>query len=226
MLNVQVAESLISIITFVCAYAISVTAAGCFASWFAYQMGDETAVESGFYTLNPLMHMDIVGTLFLVLYSFGWSRYIPINPFNIHGHWRVLKIAAAFLAEPVAYLLLGSFALVGIFAIFGPQVPAYFPSLVQAFPAMSSYSISIGAILIAMLYINMMLAVITMLTNLCGMGMMYLAERNPEYIMYTGLAMALVPMLCYFIFRFFLISAVFWIIKSIGFFLASLFSLL
>jgi hypothetical protein len=225
MLNVQVAESLISIITFLCAYVISVTAAGCFSAWFAYQMGDETAVECGFFTLNPLMHIDIVGTLFLVLYSFGWSRYIPINPFNIHGRLRVLKIAAAFLAEPVAYLLIGSFALVGIFAIFGPQMPAHFP-LGQAFPMMSSYYLSIGAILIAMLYINMMLAVITLLTNLCGMGMMYLTERNPEYIMYTGLAMTLVPMLCFFIFRFFLIGAVFLIIKSIGFFLASLFSLL
>ncbi len=45
----------------------------------AYRLGDPTAKALGRLTLNPLHHLDPVGTLFMVLFRFGWARPVPIN---------------------------------------------------------------------------------------------------------------------------------------------------
>ncbi len=58
--------------------------------WVAYRMGDPTAKLAGRLTLNPVPHIDPIGTLllpamFIVLNSpiiFGWAKPVPINPMN------------------------------------------------------------------------------------------------------------------------------------------------
>ncbi len=58
--------------------------------WTAYKMGDPTAKLAGRLTLNPIPHIDPVGTIilpamFIILGSpiiFGWAKPVPINPMN------------------------------------------------------------------------------------------------------------------------------------------------
>ena len=52
-------------------------------SWVAYRMGDPTAKWAGRLTLNPLKHLDPIGTLMLFLAGFGWARPVPVNFNNI-----------------------------------------------------------------------------------------------------------------------------------------------
>jgi Zn-dependent protease len=60
-------------------------------AWSAYKLGDDTAKRMGRLTLDPLAHMDPVGTLLLPLvlpilthtrFAFGWAKPVPINPAN------------------------------------------------------------------------------------------------------------------------------------------------
>ncbi len=51
--------------------------------WVAYRMGDPTAKRMGRLSLNPLKHLDLVGTLMLFLAGFGWAKPVPINLNNI-----------------------------------------------------------------------------------------------------------------------------------------------
>jgi Zn-dependent protease len=51
--------------------------------WVAYKMGDATAKWLGRLTLNPLKHLDIIGTLMLLLVGFGWAKPVPVNLENI-----------------------------------------------------------------------------------------------------------------------------------------------
>ncbi|MGA2464551.1 MAG: site-2 protease family protein [Thermodesulfobacteriota bacterium] len=51
--------------------------------WVAYRMGDPTAKWSGRLTLNPLKHLDPVGTLMLFLAGFGWAKPVPVNFNNL-----------------------------------------------------------------------------------------------------------------------------------------------
>ncbi len=46
----------------------------------AYVYGDRTALMSGRMTLNPISHLDPIGTLMILLVGFGWARPVPINP--------------------------------------------------------------------------------------------------------------------------------------------------
>ena len=51
--------------------------------WVAYKMGDPTAKWMGRLTLNPLRHLDPLGTLMLFLAGFGWAKPVPVNLNNI-----------------------------------------------------------------------------------------------------------------------------------------------
>ena len=50
--------------------------------WVAYRMGDSTAKWSGRLSLNPLKHLDPIGTLMLFIAGFGWAKPVPVD-FNV-----------------------------------------------------------------------------------------------------------------------------------------------
>lgn len=45
----------------------------------AYKFGDRTAYELGRVTLNPMAHLDILGTLLILIAGFGWAKPVPVN---------------------------------------------------------------------------------------------------------------------------------------------------
>lgn len=58
--------------------------------WVAYRMGDPTAKWMGRLTLNPLKHLDPIGTLMLFLAGFGWAKPVPVNLSNIPNRRKAL----------------------------------------------------------------------------------------------------------------------------------------
>ncbi len=70
----------------------------------AWSFGDATAKHMGRLTLNPLAHLDPIGTLALIFIGFGWAKPVPVNPFNLHP--RRLGDIAVSLAGPMSNLLL------------------------------------------------------------------------------------------------------------------------
>jgi Zn-dependent protease len=47
--------------------------------WVAYRLGDSTAKSLGRLSLNPLKHLDPMGTLMLFIFGFGWAKPVPVN---------------------------------------------------------------------------------------------------------------------------------------------------
>ncbi len=77
----------------------------------AYKLGDPTAAEAGRLTLNPLAHLDPIGTLMLLLFRFGWAKPVPVN-FNRLKHPKRDMIYVS-LAGPIANVVIAViFALV------------------------------------------------------------------------------------------------------------------
>lgn len=70
----------ILIIPWVTALIISITIHEFAHGFAAYKLGDNTAEASGRLTLNPIAHLDPIGTIMLFLVGFGWARPVPINP--------------------------------------------------------------------------------------------------------------------------------------------------
>jgi Zn-dependent protease len=77
--------------------------------WVAYRMGDPTAKWAGRLTLNPLKHLDPIGTLMLFLAGFGWAKPVPVNFNNISNRRKGLIFVSS--AGIVANILLAFFSL-------------------------------------------------------------------------------------------------------------------
>lgn len=78
----------------------------------AYKLGDPTAKDQGRLTLNPIKHLDPIGTLMLLIANFGWAKPVPVNPFYFQGNRRRAMMFVA-LAGPVINFLLSYLSLWG-----------------------------------------------------------------------------------------------------------------
>ena len=72
--------------------------------YIAYRLGDHTAARSGRLTLNPLAHLDPIGSLMILFVGFGWAKPVPVNPINFSNP-RVDMMKVAF-AGPASNLIL------------------------------------------------------------------------------------------------------------------------
>ncbi len=75
----------------------------------AHQLGDTTASRSGRLSLNPLAHLDPLGTLMLFVAGFGWGKPVPVNPYLLQGGPR-RGMALVALAGPLANLAIAGLA--------------------------------------------------------------------------------------------------------------------
>ena len=78
--------------------------------WTAYRLGDTTAKDEGRLTLNPLRHLDLMGTLLLVVWGVGWAKPVPVNPARFRNPKWGMAITA--LAGPLSNLILATVLLV------------------------------------------------------------------------------------------------------------------
>lgn len=65
--------------------------------------GDRTAKEMGRLSLNPLVHIDLVGFLMLLFIGFGWAKPVPVNPYNLRKQRLAMGLVS--LAGPLSNLL-------------------------------------------------------------------------------------------------------------------------
>ena len=71
----------------------------------SYALGDPTAADAGRLDLNPLVHLDPVGSLLMLLVGVGWAKPVPADPRYYKNPRRDMVITA--MAGPLANLLMG-----------------------------------------------------------------------------------------------------------------------
>lgn len=76
----------------------------------AKRLGDDTAEMMGRLTLNPLSHLDLLGSILFLTVGFGWAKPVPVDPRNFRHPVRDMALVA--LAGPVSNLVLAAFAYV------------------------------------------------------------------------------------------------------------------
>lgn len=96
--------------------------------WMAFKLGDPTARNLGRLTLNPLKHIDPIGTLCMIFFHFGWARPVPINSRYFKKPRRDMALTAA--AGPASNFIM---AFIGIF------LRQILIAIFNAFPASSSF---------------------------------------------------------------------------------------
>ena len=77
-------------------------------AWMASKCGDNTAARMGRLTLNPIAHLDVMGSLMILFVGFGWAKPVPVDSRNLRDPRKdMMKVAAA---GPISNLLLAMLA--------------------------------------------------------------------------------------------------------------------
>jgi Zn-dependent protease len=86
--------------------------------WVANKLGDDTAFLAGRLTLNPLAHLDLIGSICFLIGGIGWAKPVPINPAKFDHKYTMKKgIVLTSLAGPGSNLLLATASTILYFAI-------------------------------------------------------------------------------------------------------------
>ena len=118
---------------------------GLTANW----LGDHTAKDQGRLTLNPFAHLDLFGTLALLLFGFGWAKPVPINPSRFKKPKRDMALTA--LTGPLSNILL-ALVLMAIFKVY-----MFYGNI------NSTAGLMFGQIIYTILWTNLTLAVFNLL---------------------------------------------------------------
>jgi Zn-dependent protease len=78
----------------------------------ANKLGDPTAKEQGRLTLNPIAHLDFMGTILFFLVGFGWGKPVPIDP-RYFKNWK-RDTALVSIAGPISNLIVAFLAFGGL----------------------------------------------------------------------------------------------------------------
>ncbi len=77
-------------------------------AWMASKCGDNTAARMGRLTLNPIAHLDVMGSMMILFVGFGWAKPVPVDGRNLENpRVDMMKVAAA---GPLSNLLLAMLA--------------------------------------------------------------------------------------------------------------------
>jgi Zn-dependent protease len=123
-------------------------------AWSAWRLGDDTAAREGRLTLNPLSHIDLLGTILLPLAGvpFGWAKPVPVNPSRFRRDVSMSAgMALTASAGPLSNVALASVSAValGLLARFAPGLVARDGATVP--------------VLVSLLYMNVGLAIFNLI---------------------------------------------------------------
>lgn len=119
----------VQLVAILFAFVIGITIHEFSHAWSALMLGDDTAANQGRVTLNPLSHLDPIGTIgFLLIavagFGIGWGRPVPVNPARVRWRQRGLGITA--IAGPVSNVVIATLFAIplrfGDMAAIGPEV--------------------------------------------------------------------------------------------------------
>lgn len=77
--------------------------------WVSSKLGDPTPERDGRLTFNPLAHLDVVGTILMILTGFGWAKPVMVDPRYYKNQKRGMALTA--IAGPIANLIMAFLAM-------------------------------------------------------------------------------------------------------------------
>ena len=114
----------------------------------AYKCGDDTAKLKGRLTINPFAHLDLIGTIMILLFGIGYAKPVPVNPARLRHPRRDMALVA--LAGPVSNLLMG---FVSVFIYY----------IINAAGSINAGIVALGYFFLYAAQVNVMLAVFNIL---------------------------------------------------------------
>ncbi len=101
--------------TFIIALLVALSVHEWAHAWVADLLGDHTARDMGRLTVNPIAHLDLMGTIMFFVIGFGWGKPVPVDPRNFRHPLRDSALVA--IAGPISNIVLAFGALFGLAAV-------------------------------------------------------------------------------------------------------------
>jgi len=141
-------------------------------AWTAWKLGDPTAQMLGRITLNPIRHIDPIGTVILPgllmlsgLPVFGWAKPVPVNPRNFSSEMRDDILTS--VAGPVSNFLVvfGAMMVLSVIALVSPEGRFLITNLARGYADLGTDSIlmPVALLLYQVIIINVILAVFNLI---------------------------------------------------------------
>ncbi len=103
-LNLLLSGQFIPFLSFIIAIIVAITIHEFAHAYAAHKLGDRTPGDQNRLSLNPIRHLDFLGSLLLVFIGFGWGKPVIFNPYNLKNQkWGPAIIA---IAGPLSNLIL------------------------------------------------------------------------------------------------------------------------
>lgn len=124
-------QTAIDFLYFIIALIVTITIHEASHALVAYYLGDPTAKIRGRLTLNPLAHLDLIGSIiFLVTRMIGWAKPVPVNPANFKHPMRDSALTA--LAGPISNFVLSFVVALPLKYIGGnPELARFMPEAIS-----------------------------------------------------------------------------------------------
>ena len=138
-------------------------------AWMADYFGDDTPRAHGRLTLNPMAHLDPMGSIMLIIAGFGWAKPVPVNPYALRRHSPSAMMWVA-LAGPLSNFIMAIVAAIpfrlGLFSVY------------DAYMVTGQFLPTLPQLLVQFVYINLIL----MLFNLIPLAPLD-GEKIIEYFL-------------------------------------------
>lgn len=123
--------------------------------YIAYRLGDPTAHNAGRLTLNPLSHLDPIGTIAFFFIKFGWAKPVPVNP-NYFKNPRKDMLWVA-LAGPITNLILAVISAILLKVLIAVATTLPYSTMLEAI------LVPLYNMLVASVWINLVLCIFNFL---------------------------------------------------------------
>lgn len=106
-------------------------------AWMADRFGDDTPRINGRLTLNPMAHLDPLGSLMLIVAGFGWAKPVPVNTYALLKHSSAAMMWVS-LAGPLSNFLMAVFGAIPLRLGLVDTTSLYVPSR-NIFPTLAEF---------------------------------------------------------------------------------------
>lgn len=203
-LTLSLARTLIQLLTALITYFWLIPVLGCFRAWTAKKMGDSTPEMLGYLTLNPFVHIDMVGLAVLCIFGAGWGTQIPIYLNNIQRPFETAKRIIVLFSDAIL-----SFLIAVIAAVIAILLGYNYSQLAEVGTQPPSMLVAFGGLLMTTLRLSMFLMIIDIVNNVAAYIVWLASRRTSFYNPNVQLGLMFVPLVIYIFFGPYLYATLF-----------------
>lgn len=212
MLSLASAESILTIVLLIAAYYFSVIINDIIQALVNNRMGDDTAVNRGYTSLNPVHHFDIISFIALLIFRVGWSRMVPVTFYKVRKDNFIARLLLIFAMEPIVSLAICLVSLIILKHLISVDLienlldllfmrSGFTFSVISSMGHISSAKLLVAMFLTALVFLNLVITAMAIIFNGFRFFIIALRKYLQPFMSYIDLILLLGPIALFYCFN-------------------------